>query len=111
MKPIVKEFHDDMQVVEEVKAQVARGIPHDHLYVISHDDDRTNRVADNANANTIGLEEEGLATALKNIFRKKGDELRAKFSELGFSDMEAEELEKKLDDGKILLLVKEINTY
>lgn len=107
MKPKVLEFHDDTKLMEEVKNLSAQGISKENLYVISHDDDRDKRVADNVDASTIGIEEEGLDTFVKNIFRKKGDELRAQFEELGFDHTEAEVLEGKLDEGKILLLHKE----
>lgn len=107
MKPIIMEFHDDQALMNEVHLQAAQGVKKEDLYVISHDDDRTDRVADRVDANTVGIEEEGIVTAVENIFRKKGDELRAKFQELGFTKFESEELEEKLDHGKILLLIKE----
>ena len=106
MKPIVKEFQDDMELVEEVKLQANKGISKDHLYVISHDDDRTKRVAEKVNANEIGIQEEGLKVAMENMFNKKGNELRNKFEEIGFNAQEASELEEKLDHGKILLIIK-----
>lgn len=105
MKPIVKEFQDDMELVQEVEAQAINGVSKDNLYVISHDDDRTKRIADKVNANEIGVKEEGLKVAIENMFRKKGDELRAKFQEIGFSSNEASELEEKLDHGKVLLII------
>lgn len=105
MKPTLKEFNDDTALITEVQELAAQGIPRDDLYVLSHDDDRTNRVAENANANQIGIAEEGLGTAVGNIFRQKGDELREKLKQFGYSQFESEELERKLDDGKILLLV------
>lgn len=105
MKPEVKEFHDDEALMHEVKAQASYGVSKDNLYVMSHDDDRTERVAEKVNASEVGMGEEGLKTAVGNIFRKKGDELRSKFHELGFSKDEAGELEEKLDHGKILLLI------
>ena len=43
--------------------------------------------------------------AIGNMFHKKGDELRAKFQEMGLSSQEAGDLEEKLDHGKILLLI------
>lgn len=107
MKPETKEFTDDVEVIEEIKRQVANGVSKDDLYVMSHDDDRTDRVADKVDANTVGVSEEGFGTAAKNVFRKKGDELRAKFQELGFSETEASNLEEKLDHGKILLIKTE----
>lgn len=109
MKPLVREYQDDVELVREVEAQFARGVSKDDLYVISHDDDRTNRIADKVNANTIGIQEEGLKVAIENLFRKKGDELRAKFEEIGFSESEASLLEEKLDHGKILLIQKEVH--
>lgn len=106
MKPVVKEFQDDQALIDEVEAQANKGISKDDLYVISHDNDRTDRVASQVNANEVGIKEEGLKVAIGNLFHKKGDELRSKFQELGFSAGEAGELEEKLDHGKILLLIK-----
>ncbi|TSB47194.1 general stress protein [Alkalicoccobacillus porphyridii] len=110
MKPIYKEFKNDEEVVTAVSSLKSQGVEEDNIYVITHDDDRTNRVADNADANTVGVNETGLGTSIKNVFRKKGDELRAKFEELGFSQQEAESLENKLDEGKIILAVKDAPT-
>ena len=107
MKPKVIEFHDDTELMSEVKNLSAQGVSKEDLYVISHDSDRDKRVAENVDVSTVGVKEEGLDTFVKNIFRKKGDELRAQFKELGFDHTEAEVLEGKLDEGKILLLHKE----
>ncbi|ASN04412.1 general stress protein [Virgibacillus necropolis] len=109
MKPVVKEFQDDTQLMSEVKILSAQGVEKDDLYVISHDSDRTDRVADKVEANKVGINEEGIGNAVGNIFRKKGDELRVKFEELGFTQDEANELEEKLDHGKILLINKNPN--
>lgn len=107
LKPIVREFQDDQVLIDEVELQAAKGISKDDLYVISHDDDRTDRVADKVDANKVGLSEMGLKVAVENMFNKKGDELRAKFKDLGFTTEEAAVLEDKLDHGKILLLIKQ----
>lgn len=105
MKPTVKEFQDDKALMQEVKTQAANGVKKENLYVMSHDDDRTDRVAGKVDANEVGLQEEGLGTAVSNIFNKKGDELRAKLRELGFDQSESSNLEEKLDHGKILLII------
>ncbi|CAG9620023.1 general stress protein [Sutcliffiella rhizosphaerae] len=110
MKPNYKEFQNDEQVVGAVQELKAQGVHDDDIYVITHDDDRTRRIADNADANTVGAGEVGMDTYVKNIFRSKGDELRAKFQELGFSAPEAEQLEDKLDQGKIILVIKDLTT-
>ncbi|ALA53064.1 general stress protein [Shouchella clausii] len=105
MKPVYKEFFNDEEVVQAVNALKAKNVSEDDIYVITHDDDRTERVADNADANKISAAETGLGTALKNTFRSKGDELRAKFEEIGFTADEAEQLEERLDQGKVIVAV------
>ncbi len=104
-KPIVREYVNDEELKNDVKELQNRGLDKDDVYVISHDEDRTNRVAGNADANTVGVKEMGLDTAVGNIFNKKGDELRAKFKEMGLSQQEANQYEERLDEGRILMLV------
>ncbi|PYZ92001.1 general stress protein [Salipaludibacillus keqinensis] len=107
MSLIYKEFHNDEEVVGSVSSLKEKGIDAENIYVVTHDDDRTDRVADNADANTIGLNEQDFGTAAKNVFRKKGDELRAKFNEVGFTQEESDALEGKLDEGKVIVVVKD----
>src|SRR5690625_1314868 len=107
MLPQVIEFDDDNKLMEEVKHLDSQGVSKDNLYVLSHEDDSYKRVADSVYAKSLGIGEEGLDSYVNNIFRQKGDELRAQFEELGFDPTEAEVLEGKLDEGKILLLHKE----
>ena len=101
MKPNVKEFKDDVALKEEIDQLSNKGISKSNLYIMSHDDDRTDRVADSIAAGKLG---EGFTTESGNVFNKKGDELRAQFKELGFTQEEANELEEKLDHGDILLI-------
>lgn len=101
MKPEVKEFKDDVELMQEVKEQSKRGISKEDLYVMSHDDDRTERVANKMSANKLG---EGLESSVGKVFNKKGDELRAELKGLGFTQEEASEYENKLDHGSILLI-------
>ncbi|WP_223703043.1 general stress protein [Sutcliffiella deserti] len=107
MKPVYKEFDNDEQVVGAVQELKTKGVNENDIYVITHDDDRTKRVADKSDANTVGAGEVGLDTYVKNVFRSKGDELRAQFVELGFTEPESEQLEEKLDLGKVILVVKD----
>lgn len=105
MNPLYKEFTNDEEVVSAVQALKEKEVSDENIYVITHDDDRTKRIADNAEANTIGWNEQNFGTAAKNVFRKKGDELRAKFDEIGFSNEMANELEDRLDEGKVIVIV------
>ncbi|WP_396128780.1 general stress protein [Exiguobacterium mexicanum] len=71
MSVLYKEFTNDEEVVTAIQSMKAKGIEDKHIYVITHDDDRTDRVADNADANTVTASDVGLGTAAKNLFRKK----------------------------------------
>lgn len=103
MEPFVKEYTNDEQLQYDVQKLNEKGVKKEDIYVLSHDDDRTKRFANTANANTIGLHEMNLESAVGNLFNKKGDELRNKLQEIGFS--EAENYGEDLDEGKILLMV------
>lgn len=97
----VQEFKDDEELKKAIDKLANEGKNKDKLCVMSHDDDRTDRVADSVKAGKLG---EGFSTEKGNVYTKKGDELRAQFKELGFSQDDANELEEKLDHGTILLV-------
>ena len=106
MEPIYRTFMNDDEAVaaiERLKGEVSE----DNIYVVTHDDDHTDRVADRADANTVGVNETGIGVSVKNIFRKKGDELRAKFEELNFSQTNAKRLEGELDKGATIIVVQD----
>lgn len=105
MKPIVKEFQDDQALNEEIERLSERGITKKDLYVMSYDKDREKKVAQKTDAKQMGSKEDSLGSKIVNIVREKEEEFRHRFKELGFSQDEAAELERKLADGKILLLI------
>ncbi|MEK5155214.1 general stress protein [Bacillus sp. FSL K6-2819] len=105
MKPVVREYTNDQKLMQDVKELQQLGVAKEDVYVLSHDDDRTDRLADNTDVNTIGAKEMGIKHAVGNMFNKKGDELRNKIHEIGFSEEEASQFEKRLDEGKVLLFV------
>ncbi|MBY6037429.1 general stress protein [Fictibacillus nanhaiensis] len=107
VKPIVHEFNSQQELIAAASDLKAKGIHEDNLYVLSHEKNDTRDLADHADINTIGLKEEGLGTALSNVFESRGDELRKKMTEMGLSEGEADQYEKRLDLGKILLIVKD----
>lgn len=104
--PVFKEFMNDDEAVKAVD-ELKTKVDEDNIYILTHDDDHTKRVANRADANTVGASETGITTSVKNVFRKKGDELRAKFEELGFSETEANNLESELDKGAVIVVVKD----
>ncbi|MEC3608609.1 general stress protein [Bacillus glycinifermentans] len=105
MKLVVREYTNDEKLMKDINELKEIGVAREDIYVLSHDDDRTERIAENTDANTIGAEETGIKNAVGNFFNKKGDELRNKIHEIGFSKQEAEQFEKHLDEGKVLLFV------
>ncbi len=100
--PFIKEYTKDTDLAKDVQKLKDNGVDKNNVYVLSHDDDRTERVAENADASTIS---QSFGDAVGNMFNKKGDELRSKLEEVGLSEAEATNYEKELDDGKILLIV------
>ncbi|SMD41176.1 general stress protein [Bacillus sp. JKS001846] len=104
-KPVVHEYQNEQEVVMKVKELELQGIHQDDIYVLAHEKQRTERISDGTNTNTIGVKEQGLGTSIINFFSRKGDELRNQMEEMGLSREEANLYEEKLDQGKILLLV------
>jgi len=92
------------EVQDQINQFQREGYIKDHIFVLTHDKDRTSRIADNTDATTIGLAEEGLGTVIANIFRSTGDELRAKMRSLGISTYDAERLESEMDQDKVLVI-------
>ncbi|MBD1372608.1 general stress protein [Hazenella sp. IB182357] len=106
IKPKLQEFTNEDQLVVEAEKLLNMGHEGEAMYVLSHDDDRSKRVAKRAGVSTIGFSEVGISTATENLFHKKGDEIRNNLNELGFSQAEAESLEERLDQGKIFLMIE-----
>ncbi|WP_274649423.1 general stress protein [Paenibacillus humicola] len=92
----------------EAREQLERyrqlGYSDDRLFVLTHEDERTKRLAEETDTGRIGVFEEGIGTAIANIFRSKGDELRAKMRSVGIADDVAEKLERELDRDKIVVI-------
>lgn len=113
MKPeYVKVVDGGARAMEEVDLLHRQGIQREDIYVLAHSKERTNELAYAADINTITVEEEGLLNTVANLFRSRGDELRAKLESMGVTKRQAELYEEELDQGKVLVLVrKEQETY
>ena len=105
MKPFIREYANDEQIEKDIMTLKNNSVDAEDVYVLSHDDDRTNRIAKKVGANTIGMKEMHMGSAVSNVFKKKGDELRTKLKEIGFTQEEANNYESDLDKGKVLLIV------
>ncbi|ACT00521.1 MULTISPECIES: general stress protein [unclassified Paenibacillus] len=93
-----------LEVQEQVHRFERDGYARENIFVLTHDKDRTERIAKNTNAEQISVAAEGVGTAIANIFRSTGNELRAKMRSLGISKQYAEHLEKEMDRDKILVI-------
>lgn len=103
-KSYAKVVQNGVQAVETVKELGSTGYLAENIYVLAHDQERTDRIVDATNAQEVGIKEEGVFHSLANLFRSRGDELRSKIVSLGFTDTEAEFYEKELDLGKVLVI-------
>lgn len=88
----------------KVQQLYREGFEREHIYVLTHSAEGTDFVANYTGAEQITIAEEGVLTSIANLFRSRGDELRAKMKALGVPDVEAGRLESELDKGKILVL-------
>lgn len=91
-------------VREQVNKFLGEGYSSEYIYVLAHDKERTDRVAEQTGTEQIGLDEEGVGTAIGNIFRSRGDELRAKMRSMGISDSDANRLEADMDQDMIVVI-------
>lgn len=105
-RPYAKVVQNGVQAVAEAEELRRSGYGTEHIFVLAHDPDHTDRIAGAAGAEEIGLKEEGLLNAAANLFRSRGDELRSKIVSLGFTQSEADFYEKELDLGKVLVIAK-----
>ncbi|MDU0205029.1 YflT domain-containing protein [Paenibacillus sp. MAH-36] len=96
---------------EKVQQLYREGFSREHIYVLTHSAEGTDFVANYTGAEQITVQEEGMLTAIANLFRSRGDELRAKMKALGVPDVEASRLEGELDRGKILVLAMPSSEY
>jgi len=61
-------------------------------------------LSDALDTNEIGVTEQGIFDSIANVFRSRGDELRSKMESLGLTDTEAQQFEKELDRGRVLVV-------
>ncbi|KKO53037.1 general stress protein [Paenibacillus sp. DMB20] len=105
-KAYAKIVENGTQAVQEVQNLKTAGYMSDHIFVLAHDSDKTERVVQASDAKEVGIKEEGIFDSIANLFRSRGDELRAKIVSLGFTEAEADFYEKQLDLGKVLVIAK-----
>ncbi|RDW15374.1 general stress protein [Oceanobacillus chungangensis] len=95
-----------VQAKEKIDQLMALGYTKEEIYVLAHEKDRTEDLSDGLDVNEVGLKEEGVFDKVANVFRKRGDELRSQFENLGLTQAEAEKYEEELDKGRVVIVAK-----
>ncbi|WJH35266.1 general stress protein [Paenibacillus aurantius] len=80
------------------------GYAKENIHILAHDERSTDRLNESNGTEDIGFIEEGFLTAVANLFRSRGEELRTKMMSLGVSAKDAALLEKELDHGRIVVI-------
>ena len=93
-----------LQAKAEIEKLETQGYTHDDIYIFAHDKNRSKDITNALDTEKVGMKEQGFLDSMKNMTSSRGDELRAKMSSVGLSDQEAEQYEKELDTGKLVLV-------
>ncbi|MFD1708686.1 general stress protein [Siminovitchia sediminis] len=100
----VKICENGVQAKDIIHDLMAQGYEKDDIYLFAHGEEREKDLTDALDTSAVGMSEQGLVDSVKNIFNKRGDELRTEFEAVGLSKEEAEKYEKVLDGGALVLV-------
>src|SRR5699024_7267530 len=100
-KPFIKGYKNDEELQTDIEKLKSQNVGENDIYVISHDDERTKRIAKNVEINTISANEMGIGDDIKSAFDKKGEQLRKQLENINFSETEAEKYEAEMDKGTV----------
>ncbi|MDQ1143611.1 hypothetical protein QE429_000438 [Bacillus sp. SORGH_AS 510] len=100
----VKVVENGVQAKQEIEHLMTQGFTKDDIYLLAHDKNRSEHLADGLDLNDVGVAEQGLFERMANVFRSRGDELRSKLESLGLSQEEAERYEKEMDYGRVVVV-------
>ncbi|GED12604.1 general stress protein [Aneurinibacillus migulanus] len=103
----VQEYENTVQAYQAVNNLQNAGYTRDNMYLFAHDKDISKDLTDRTDTQNMGVSEKGVMDTVANMFKSRGDELRNEFKNLGFTQAEADRYEARLDQGKVLLVVKD----
>lgn len=106
MKAYAKLVNNGLEAFDVVHDLHRQGYSEKEIYVLAHESDRTERLAEAVDANKVGIAEEGMFDTVANLFRNRGDALRHKIQSMGFNQSEARMYEAELDTGKVLVMAR-----
>jgi len=100
----VRVVENGIQAKEVIEQFLNRGYTKDEVYLLTHDKNRSKDLTEALETNDVGVSEQGAFDLMANVFRSRGDELRSKIHSLGLSDVEAQQYERELDQGRVLVI-------
>ncbi|MDR7079640.1 hypothetical protein J2Y03_004698 [Neobacillus niacini] len=100
----IKIVENGVEARQEIAQFRMQGYTKDEIYLLAHDQNRSEHLTDVLNINKVGLGEQGVFEAVANVFRSRGDELRSKLESLGLSTAATERCEEKMDQGKVIIV-------
>jgi hypothetical protein len=100
----VRLVENGLQAKKEIEQFLHQGFTKDEVYLLAHGKDRSEDLSDALNTNDIGVSEQGFFDSIANVFRSRGDELRSKMESLGLTHSEAQQFEKELDRGRVIVV-------
>ncbi|MGG1575398.1 general stress protein [Fictibacillus sp. NRS-1165] len=103
IKPIVREYDSSGHLVNDVRELQSRGVDKNSIYIWTHQNNNVNRLATEAEVKTIGRGQLGI-NGMFQLFDSNPGQLVSKLKEVGLSTTEAERYEKKLEEGKGLII-------
>lgn len=100
----VEIVENGVQATDTISMLESQGFHKENIYIFAHDKDRSEHLSDAIDIGDIGLKEQGLINSVGNVFKKRGDELRSKLESVGLTKTEAEQYERVLDEGKLVIV-------
>ncbi|HAQ06520.1 MAG TPA: general stress protein [Bacillus bacterium] len=100
----VEIVENGVQATEIINSLEAAGFAKENIYIFAHDEDRSKHLKDATDTGSMGFKEQGFFDSIGNMFKSRGDELRNKFEAIGLSKQEADQYEKELDKGRLVLV-------
>lgn len=100
----VRVVENGVQAKEAIEQFLNRGYTKDEVYLLAHDKNRSKDLTEALETNDVGVSEQDAFDLVANVFRSRGDELRSKIESLGLSDAEAQQYERELDQGRVIVV-------
>lgn len=95
-----------LQAKTEIEKLETQGFTHDDIYIFAHYKERAKDITEALETESVGMKEQGFLDSMKNMTKSRGDELRAKMEAAGLTKAEADQYEKELDEGKLVIIAK-----